>query len=228
MPGGVDIDTPQRHVTYAWAFLEDVCRLRTVDVDGDARLLHVARYLGACATSLRSACEAKLGEKNLHKAPNQEAMWFVTAARHPSAHGITRNVSANTHKVTLSWNNKTNKGWIETEGSVTLNMESTPELKSLANRDQALRFLQRHDYRMFLALHTATKLVAQWTGMPLDEDFADMGKADHGGVKFRVPLDSPEEFQRARKAHEGDGEFTIPIERLERKGWGIHGHWLDR
>ena len=222
---GLEIDTPQRHATYAWAFLEDIYRLRTVDIQGDSRLLHVTRLLGACATSLRSACESKFGEKKLHLAPNQGAMWLITAARHPSAHGIERDLRANTHKVNLHWENDKNTGWVETEGSVTLNLDEPRELKSLANRDQALRFFAKHDHRLYLALHAATRLVAEWVGLPLDSDFEAIGKADHGFVRFRVPLKSPEEFHRALRAHQGEGNFEIPIERLDRKGWGIEGQW---
>ncbi len=227
MPIAVDIDTPQRHATFAWAFLEDVYRFRTVQVDGDSRLMHLTRYLGACATSLRSACEAHFGPEELKRAPDQEAMWFITAARHPTAHGIERNLQANTHKVTLQWKNSTGQGWVETEGSVSLDLDEVPELKSKANRDCAVRFLRRHDFRMYLALHQATRLVAGWVGLPLDNDFEAIGQDDHGFVRFRVPLSSPEEFQKARKAHEGEGEFAIPPQRLERKGWGINGQWTD-
>lgn len=228
MPIGVDIDTPQRHVTYAWAFLEDVYRLRTVDVDGDSRLLHAARYLGACATSLRAACESKFGTQGLQSAPDQEAMWFITAARHPAAHGIERQLRANTQSVNVHWSNSTNSGWVDAQASVTLDLDEAPELRSRSNRDLALRFLRRHDHRLYLALHSATRKVADWVGHPLDADFERLGGEDLGMVRFRIPLNSVEEFKQARWGQEGAGEFSVPLERLERKSWGIDGRWVNQ
>lgn len=220
----LEADTAQWHAVFAQAFLEDVYRLRTAEMSGDTRMWHVSRLLGACATNLRNACEAKFGALRL--APDQDLMWFVTAARHLSAHGGNGGASVNVREFNINWSNQKRSGWAEAPSHVTIDFDQLGDLPKDA-REKADRFFRVHGDRMYPALYDATRQVAEWTGVPLDEDFEAIGGADHGEVMLRMPLRSVSEKDRIVRATKGWGEFTLPLEELVRKSWSISDHWIE-
>jgi hypothetical protein len=221
-----DMGAPQWFTLYAWGFLEDVYRLRTVPVSGHSRLWHIARLLGACATNLRNACEAEF-KGELSKVPDQELMWFVTATRHLNAHGGPGGAMMKINRNDWRVDAKTGSGELESNSSITIDLNLSEDFRSEQDRQWAIQFFTKYEAKLYPALHAATRKVAEWTGTRLDADFETIGFEDYGVVSSKIPVRSFSDRDKLVRAHQGHGEFVIPVHELGEVSWSIDGRWVE-
>lgn len=223
MEFGLRAEGPEWYTVYAWAFLEDVYRLRTAAVGGETRAWHCSRYLGACATNLRSACEAQFGRGD--QLPDEDVMWFITKARHASAHGAAGGLMLDPNSIRVKWNDKERNGWVEATTTLIMRFDTSAEPDGAYARAQA--YLESHGGKLFPALHAATRTVAEWTGTTLDSDFESIGHEDHAACTIRLPLRSMQQRDRFIQASRGYGAFEVDLGQLDRQSWSIHSSWQN-
>lgn len=193
-------------------FLEDAEALRTrIPLPYGNFTSHIERYLSGAAIFLRRACEAHFGKGNLGQAPDQQAMHFISAARHIAAHAVVDSFFGEAKKIDARWNSAKGVGEVFLVISPSLDFDADHD-GSRQTRDQAKRFLGRHGGDVFLALHSATESVAQWTGARLDDDFRALRHAQLGHARLRAEVTDPVEFKRFVGVATGQGEFTFGSE----------------
>jgi hypothetical protein len=191
----VSFESPPSHRYFvsAWMFLEDAVARATKEANPLKRVFHLQRLLGPCATNLRMACEAHFGD--LAAVPEPRLMWFLTAARHVSAHPVNEPGRGMVQAAHLQWNNASNKGIIETEIVMDIDLSASklkPEFQLLAKE-----YLAGHGNDLFLALHAAAQAVALWVGEKVDEDFHALRRSSVGRFTMRVPVDDAKSWRDA-------------------------------
>lgn len=202
MPIRFDMVPAHRYVLMAWMFLEDAAKLAKQPPNGYPQLLlHLERYLGCCAIMLRAGYEAHYGRGRFDLAPDQNAMLFITAARHITSHGNASPIQSQTAGVTLKWDNTANAGHAVIKVTTSLDMVAAGEtLKSKQDRDAAARFLAQHQGDLYRALHHALELVAGWVGQSLDDDFRALVNVQVGRMHLRAAFTDVKEFRRVVEA----------------------------
>ncbi|MCA1810788.1 MAG: hypothetical protein LC623_02115, partial [Halobacteriales archaeon] len=127
---------------------------------------------------------------------------------HSSAHATQAPSRANTKRIGIQWSTKVDQGHLEAEVDLALEVDDVEKIPR-QKRDQARRYLLAHQSNVFLALHSAVRQCAGWTGIELNDDFERLGKISMGSVTLRIPIQGKEQRDAIIDAARAGREFAI-------------------